>query len=62
MLDDAIANRNVEKQAAALAKNLDLVLKGSEPLAYKTDVTRMLPIQPLIVFNAFWIVLTSLQR
>jgi hypothetical protein len=36
-----------EKQAAAVAKNLDLVLKGKQPVAYKSDGDRTFPL-PLL--------------
>jgi len=36
-----------DKQAAAVAKNLDLMLKGREPVAYKSDGSRKFP---LVVF------------
>jgi hypothetical protein len=38
----------VEKQAAAVAKNLDLTLKGKQPVAYKTDGDRTFPLLPFL--------------
>jgi hypothetical protein len=38
----------IDKQAAAVAKNLDLVLKGKEPVAYKSDGSRKFPLFVLI--------------
>ena len=35
--------REIEKQAAAVAKNIDLVLKGKQPVAYKSDGDRTFP-------------------
>jgi hypothetical protein len=34
----------IEKQAAAVAKNLDLVLRGKQPVAYKSDGDRAFPL------------------
>jgi hypothetical protein len=34
----------LEKQAAAVAKNLDLALKGKQPVAYKSDGDRTFPL------------------
>ena len=44
LLREMIANSSViiEKQSAALAKNLDLVLQGKDPVIYKSDASRKL--------------------
>ena len=36
----------IDKQAAAVAKNLDLVLKGKQPVVYKSDGDRTSPPLP----------------
>jgi len=41
-----LIRERTEKQAAAVAKNLDLVLKGKQPVAYKSDGDRMSPFLP----------------
>ena len=43
----------VEKQAAAVAKNLDLTLKGKQPVAYKSDGDRTFHLFPSFLYIPF---------
>jgi hypothetical protein len=54
---ELILGSMLEKQAAAVAKNLDLVLKGKEPLAYKSDGDRTF--NPVHIFRVFFLTWNS---